>query len=77
MEYEKITADQKKQMLDQRLAQYEQEHYNHSVNLTLLKATGATDEQTKVAIQAAEEAMNTLDEVHANTKAELNKIDTA
>lgn len=74
MKYEKINDDQKRQMLDQRLGQYEQEHYNHAINLALLKATGATDDATKAAIKQAEEAMVTLDKAHANVKTEKAKV---
>ncbi len=74
MKYEKIDDDQKTQMLDQRMAQYEQEHYNHALNLTLLKATGATDDITKDAIKQAEDAMSTLDSAHANVKKERAKV---
>ncbi len=76
MQYEKINDDQKKQMLDQRMAQYEQEHYNHAINLSLLKATGATDDATKTAIKQAEDAMTTLDKAHANVKTEKGKVVT-
>ncbi len=74
MKYEKINDDQKQQMLDQRLAQYEQEHYNHAINLALLKASGTTDASTKAAIKQAEDAMTTLDKAHANVKTEKAKV---
>jgi hypothetical protein len=74
MKYERINDDQKLQMLDQRLTQYEQEHYNHAVNLALLRATRAIDDGTKVAIKQAEEALATLDAAHANVKTEQAKV---
>lgn len=74
MNYEKINNDQKRQMLDQRLAQYEQEHYNHSINVRLLKASGVTDDATKAAVKQAEDAMKILDGAHANIKVEMAKV---
>lgn len=74
MDYEKLTLDQQEQMLDQRLAQYEQEHFNHSVNLKLLEDSGADDPATAEAKRAAQAAMETLDKAHAQAKAERNKI---
>lgn len=79
MKYEKITADQQAQMMDQRLAQYEAEHYQHAVNLALLEAQPAPlDEQELAAWEQAKEqargAMQTLDRAHANAKKELAKV---
>lgn len=74
MKYEKLTPDQQDQMLDQRLAQYEQEHFNHSVNVTLLEESGATDPATADAIKAARAAMATLDKAHADAKAHKAKL---
>ena len=74
MKYEKLEADQQAQMLEQRLGQYEMEHYQHSVNLSLLVASGATDDATKEAIKASQDAMDALDDAHANTLKEAAKV---
>lgn len=74
MKYEKLTDDEKAAMLDNRLRQYEQEHYNHSINVALLRASGAADDATLAQIAVGETAMATLDAAHANTKAELAKV---
>lgn len=74
MKYEKLNNDQQQQMLDQRLTQYEQEHYNHAVNLALLEASGAEGDQIEAAKKVARDALKTLDDAHKNTKAEIAKL---
>lgn len=74
MEYEKLSTNQQINMLEQRLAQYEQEHFNHSINLKLLADSGDTSPEGETAKQAAEEAMKVLDQAHANTKTELQSL---
>lgn len=58
MLYEKLTKEQKQQILDRRIEQYEQEHYAHYLNNT---------EESKA-------AMAKLDQAHAATKAEQAKL---
>ena len=82
MKYEKINTDQLAQMMDQRLAQYEAEHYQHAVNLALLEAQTAPKdprqlEAWEASKEASKEAMKTLDEAHANAKKELAKVKAA
>lgn len=78
MEYEKINTDQQVQMLEQRMAQYEAEHFGHVTNRALLLASPhAEDDDVQAAIQNAEEAMATLDEAHANVKKEIAKLKAA
>lgn len=75
MEYTELSEDEQKQILKQRAKQYEGEHFNHSVNKELLLATGNTDDATKDAIKAAEEAMSTLDDAYAATKDKLANLE--
>jgi hypothetical protein len=75
MEYTELTVDEQKNILQQRKRQYEAEHYNHVINKELLTATGATDDQTKAAIKAADDAMKTLDNAHAATKKKLADLE--
>ncbi len=75
MEYTELSADEQRQILAQRKKQYEGEHFNHAVNVELLEATGATDDQTKAAIKAAKDAMKTLDDAHANTTKKLKALE--
>ncbi len=75
MEYTQLSVDEQKQILTQRLKQYEGEHFNHKTNDELLAANGATDEQTKAARKASKEAMDTLDKAYAATKLKLASLD--
>lgn len=77
MEYTELSATEQKQILAQRVKQYEAEHFNHATNKELLVASGASDEQTKAAIKVAEDAMKTLDDAHAETTKKLATIDPA
>lgn len=74
MNYEKLDKTQRLNMMDARLTQYEQEHFNHAVNVKLLEASGLTDAATMEAIADGKAAMATLDKAHANTKTEKSKI---
>lgn len=78
MEYSELTDDEQVQILQQRIRQYEGEHFNHSVNKELLLASvpagSEPDDATKEAIKAAEEAMKTLDDAHTNTKAKVEAL---
>lgn len=65
MEYTKLNTDQQRQMLEQRITQYEAEYFQHSVNKDLLVASGDTSERTQAAIKVEEDAMATLDDAHA------------
>lgn len=65
MNYTKLDAAQQKAILDQRLAGYESEHYQHTLNKDLLVSSGATDAKTKAEIANAEAAIKTLDKAHA------------
>ena len=76
MKYTTLTADYQKRMLEQRLVQYEQEHFSHAVNERLLVASGATDEDTKNAIKIAKDAQATLDKAHAEVTKKLQAINT-
>ena len=71
MIYQTIAADEQKAMLEARLGQYEREHYAHALNDRLLVSSGATDDATKAAIKAAEDAMATLDQAHAAVVEEI------
>lgn len=74
MQYEKLTDEARAQMLDDRLAQYEAEHYQHEVNVQLLTASGSDDSATTAAINEAKAAQLILDKAHAGVKAEAVKV---
>lgn len=74
MKYEKLSKEAQEQMLEQRLIQYEQEHFAHATNKALLQATGDTDPSVTAAIAEADKAMAVLDKAHANTKVEIAKL---
>lgn len=74
MEYTELTTDEQVQILTQRKKQYEAEHFSHATNKDLLAASGATDETTKAAIKAADDAMRVLDRAHAETVKKLSRI---
>ena len=74
MDYSFLGDDQRQQILQQRLAQYEAEYFQHSLNCRLLAASGDSSESTACAIAEAEAAMATLDAAHAGVLAELASI---
>ncbi len=71
MKYERLSEDHQREMLEQRLRQYEGEHFNHSTNYDLLVEQGA---ENSAEAKQAQEAMKTLDKAHANTKKKAGKI---
>lgn len=75
MQYERLDNNQKKQLLEQRLTQYEAEHYQHSLNKHLLEQSGDASEQTKFAMKQADDAMATLDHAYHCCQEELVKLD--
>lgn len=74
MKYEHLTTDQQAQLIEQRLANYEREHFEHGLNLAALEASGATDPDTMTAADNARQAMAVLDAAHATATAELAKV---
>lgn len=61
MKYEKITAEDQRQMLEARKAQLEQTHFHHQLNIEDLEASGDKSEGTQAAIQANKDAQAILD----------------
>lgn len=53
-EYKTLTAEQQQQMLQQRLAQYEAEHFNHELNKMALASQPDSPAKEQVLTQAAE-----------------------
>lgn len=75
MDYVKLDADKQKAMLEQRLAQYEAEHYNHAVNVALLRASAdASSDDVKRAIADEERAMAALDGAHDEVVKRLREL---
>ena len=66
MEYERLSPEQRQEMLDQRILALEQEHYHHELNRIAnqeLARTGTKErrEQAKENIRQAEEAQRELE----------------
>lgn len=79
MNYDKLTVDQRKAMIEARLLQYEQEHFSHDLNEKLLTSqlTGKTGEeqaQLQTSIAEAQRSKEILDAAHAQAKKELGLV---
>lgn len=57
MKYTELTDDERKLMLQQRLKQYEGEHFAHSINLMAVQALPADDPSREQAIETTERVM--------------------
>lgn len=77
MQYDTLAADAQRQLLNQRLAQYEAEHFQHTVNRDLIVASGDTSEAAVAQVKAAVDAMAVLDQAHAEVKKRLAALATA
>lgn len=64
-----LTEDQKKSILEQRLAQFAAEAYQHEINKTVATATDNAD-----GVKAAEDALAILDKAIEIHKAELDAL---
>lgn len=64
-----LTEDQKKSILEQRLAQFAAEAYQHEINKTVAAATDNAD-----GVKAAEEALAILDKAIEIHKGELDAL---
>lgn len=73
MEYSQLSKDDQKAMLEGRLRQYEQEHYNHELNVKALESQ-TEDETTKRAITEARKAQEIIDTAYDATKSELDSL---
>lgn len=65
MQYDELTEDEVRQILTQRKKQYQVDHLNHSLNVELLRKSGASDEQTLAQVRAEEAAIEVLEDAHA------------
>lgn len=74
MEYTQLSEAQQKQMLESRLAGLEAEHFNHTVNLTLLEASGDNSDQVKAAIKDAKEAIKVIEQAHEEVSVLVSEI---
>jgi hypothetical protein len=63
MEYTELTDSEQRQILQQRLKQYEAEHYNQTINFDLLK--DKKDEQSVVVLEQIKDTLKELDIAHA------------
>lgn len=59
-EYKTLSAEQREQMIQQRLAQFEAEHFNHEMNKIAVSALPDGEDKVK-AIKEAEEAQATIE----------------
>lgn len=73
MEYEQLTVEEKKQIIYNRLRQYEQDHFNNSLNLESLEASPTPDE---VAINATRETVRRLENIITLHRAKLQALDS-
>lgn len=64
-----LTEDQKKSILEQRLAQFAAEAYQHEINKTVAAATDNAD-----GVKAAEDALAILDKAIEIHKVELDAL---
>lgn len=71
MNYTVLTPEAQQAMLEQRLAQYEAEHYQHAINVLILGVVDAADEGAKEAIKSSKAAMSVLDKAHASVVKEI------
>lgn len=73
MEYEQLTVDEKKQIIYNRLRQYEQDHFNNSLNLESLEASPTPDEG---AINATRETVRRLENIITLHRAKVQALDS-
>lgn len=78
MEYQYLNGAQQKELLQQRMANLEAEHFNHSVNVELIQSAigdGEPSEADAQALADAQAALATIESVHAEVQAIIADID--
>ena len=75
MEYTRLTEDDKRQIVEQRLAQLEAEHFSQTISCAQLATTDDGSEQSKQAIHLANQRLAALDVAYERTKAELDSAE--
>jgi hypothetical protein len=75
-QYSRLGADQKRQIIDSRLAQYEAEHYAQSLNRrTLERAVDVTDQEKDRQLEQIDRTLASIEssiELHRQELAELS-----
>jgi hypothetical protein len=74
VKYTRLNQDQQRQMLENRIAGLEAEHYNHSINIQLLEASGDTSDAVKAQVKVSREAMQIIEDAHSEVAALLENI---
>jgi hypothetical protein len=65
--YSHLTTDQRKQILDQQILQFEQELFGHEMNKARLNALSEDDVQAQKAVEQANKAIETIENAIAVT----------
>lgn len=73
MNYRELDSAQQAQMLKDRIAAFERDHYGHQLNLDGLAAQPNSEDKTK-AVEYAQEAQAAIEAAHDVAVAELDKI---
>lgn len=72
MEYTRLTEQDKRQIVESRLAQLEADHYNQTISCAQLAMTDDGSEQSKQAIALANQRLSALDVAYERTETELD-----
>ncbi len=75
MDYKYLSREDQKQALLGRLRQYENEHFNHSVNRDLVKGSGVEAPALAAVVEQSDTAMAQLDAAYKQTLAKLREIE--
>jgi hypothetical protein len=72
--YQQLTEDEKKQIIESRLRQFEGEHFNHELNKLNVETLPASDEKDQQ-LEAIAEAQATIEQAIEVHLEELAKLD--
>lgn len=77
--YSTLEDEHKRQILQERINRLEQEHYNHTINLTLAKTPHANldEEQAKTGAEQAQKNLAIIEHALATLNAELATLPAA
>lgn len=74
MQYQYLNSDQKRQMIESRLQQYEAEHFGHSLNLVVAQAQSEDDPTRATSIEQTQASLETLERAITAARGELAEI---
>lgn len=77
MQYLMLDAEHQRLILQQRLLQYETEHYQHALNASLLTASADPSDEVAEAIKDAEQSMAVIEAAHGQVRGEIDALDPA